>query len=97
MKHVVEVSLGSMMYLPNFMTMGSDIQITLRLLPQKFERLQCWYYLVDGLINCVVELAPGGMIFVPGFIQIDSGVHRLLGTHTHRERCSHKNKEQKMK
>jgi hypothetical protein len=44
MEYAVEMATGSMIYIPNFMTIGSGIQVTLRLLPQQFELLQCWYY-----------------------------------------------------
>jgi hypothetical protein len=27
-----------------FMTIGSGVQVILRLLPKQFERLQCWYF-----------------------------------------------------
>jgi hypothetical protein len=29
---------------PRVMTIGSGTQVILRLLPQQYERLQCWYY-----------------------------------------------------
>jgi hypothetical protein len=35
-----------MIHIPRFMKIGSGIQVILRLLPQQFERLQCWY--TDG-------------------------------------------------
>jgi hypothetical protein len=38
------VSSGGMIYIPSFMMIGSDIQVMLNLLPQQFDRLQCWYY-----------------------------------------------------
>jgi hypothetical protein len=32
-------------FLPSsFLMIGSGIQVILRLLPQQFQRLQCWYY-----------------------------------------------------
>jgi hypothetical protein len=40
----VEKDSYGMMNIPSFMTIGLGIQIILWLLPQKFERLQCWYY-----------------------------------------------------
>jgi hypothetical protein len=44
MKYAVEIASVGMIYVPNFMMNGSDIQAILKLLPQKYERLQCWYY-----------------------------------------------------
>jgi hypothetical protein len=39
-----EMVSGAMIYVPSSMTIGSGIQVILRLLPQQFERLQCWCY-----------------------------------------------------
>jgi hypothetical protein len=33
-----------MIYIPTFMMIGCDIEAILSLVPQQFERLQCWYY-----------------------------------------------------
>jgi hypothetical protein len=43
MKCAVEMNSGDMIYIPSFMTIGSGIQV-IKLLPQRFERLQFWYY-----------------------------------------------------
>jgi hypothetical protein len=43
-KHSVEVASGGMMYISSSMTIVSGTQVILRLLPQQFERPQCWYY-----------------------------------------------------
>jgi hypothetical protein len=43
MKYAVDMALGGMIYKQSFMTIRSYIQVIL-LLPQQFERLQCWYY-----------------------------------------------------
>jgi hypothetical protein len=43
MKYAVEMTSDEMIYIPSFMTMVLVIQVILRLLPQQFERLQCWY------------------------------------------------------
>jgi hypothetical protein len=44
MNYAVEMASDDIIYIPSFMTIGSGIQVILRLLPKKFERLQCWYY-----------------------------------------------------
>jgi hypothetical protein len=44
MKYTVEMASGGMIYIPSLMTIGSGIRVILRILPQQFERLQCWYY-----------------------------------------------------
>jgi hypothetical protein len=33
-----------MIYIPSFIMVGCSIHAILRLLPQEFERLQCWCY-----------------------------------------------------
>jgi hypothetical protein len=47
---------NGMVYIPRFMKTGSDIHVVLRLLPRQFERLQCWYYLWEGLLMYVIEM-----------------------------------------
>jgi hypothetical protein len=44
MKYVIQMDSGGMIYIQSCIMIGSGIQIILRLLPQQFERLQCWYY-----------------------------------------------------
>jgi hypothetical protein len=41
----LELIRGCMIYVPDFMPISSGIQLILRLLPQQFQRLMCWYYL----------------------------------------------------
>jgi hypothetical protein len=40
----VEMASGGIMYIPSFMKIGLGVQVILKLLPQQFERPQCWYY-----------------------------------------------------
>jgi hypothetical protein len=44
MNYTVEMASDGVMYIPSFIKIGSGIKVILRLLPQQFERLQCWYY-----------------------------------------------------
>jgi uncharacterized protein YraI len=44
MKYVTEMASGGITYVPRFTTIDSGIQVTLRLLSQQFNWLQCWYY-----------------------------------------------------
>jgi hypothetical protein len=37
------------LYIPSFVTICSGVKVILRLLPQQFERLQCWYNWWDEL------------------------------------------------
>jgi hypothetical protein len=39
MKHTVEMASGGMTYVQSFMTIDSEIQVILRVLPQQFERM----------------------------------------------------------
>jgi hypothetical protein len=39
-----EMTSGGMIYIPSFMMITSGIQVIYRILPQQFEKLQCWYY-----------------------------------------------------
>jgi hypothetical protein len=43
MQLAVEMPLGGIIYVPNLLTIGLDIQAILRLLPQLFERFKYWY------------------------------------------------------
>jgi hypothetical protein len=43
-KCAVEMVAAGMVYLPSVIQIGSGIQVVLRLLPQQFVKLQCWYY-----------------------------------------------------
>jgi hypothetical protein len=43
-------------YIPCFMTIGSGIQVILKLLPQESERLHCWCYVVE-------------MVYIPSFMK----------------------------
>jgi hypothetical protein len=48
MKFAVGMGSDGMKCIPSFMKIPSGIQIALKSLTQKYERLQCWYYLKDG-------------------------------------------------
>jgi hypothetical protein len=43
MMYAKEMASGGMIYMPRFMTTGSGIQVILKSLPHRFERLQCPY------------------------------------------------------
>jgi hypothetical protein len=59
----------------------------IKVLPQKFERLYCWYYWWEGFFSYAVEIDSCAVIYLPSFIKIGSGVQKLIGrdtqTHTH--------------
>jgi hypothetical protein len=55
-------NLSSTVQSRNLMTLGSGIQVILRLLPQRFERLQCQFYWWERSLNCSVEMASGSVI-----------------------------------
>jgi hypothetical protein len=44
----------------------------------QFERLQCWYYSWEGFMMYTIEMASGGMIYIPSFMKIGIGVQAIL-------------------
>jgi hypothetical protein len=44
----------------------------------KFGRLQYWYYWWEGFIKYTVEMALGGMIYIPIFLMIGSRIQVIL-------------------
>jgi hypothetical protein len=44
MKYAFQMASGGMMNIRRFMAIGLGTEAILRLSPQQFERLQCWYY-----------------------------------------------------
>jgi hypothetical protein len=52
------------------MTVGSDIKIILRLLPQEFEKLQCWCYWWEEFAKYNVEMALGDITYIHTFMTI---------------------------
>jgi hypothetical protein len=44
MKCTLEMASDGMVHILSFRKFGSGIQVILKVLPQKLERLQCWYY-----------------------------------------------------
>jgi hypothetical protein len=77
MKYNVQMDSGGMIYIPSFLTIGSGIQVILRLLPQRFERLQYWYYCWEGFMKYAVQMASGGKISILSFMNIDTGFQKL--------------------
>jgi hypothetical protein len=129
---------SGMMYIPSLMTIGSEIRVILRILPQQFERLyvvlvllmgricdvrrwdslsgmiytkqdywyrrssnikvlsqksermQYWYYWHEGFIKYAAEMAPDDMICVPSSTRTGSGIQvilRLLPRQSERLQC----------
>jgi hypothetical protein len=62
-------------YMPGFMNIGSGIQIILKLLPRQLQRLLFSYYVCD--------MTSGGMMYIPCFIKIASGIQKLIGEDTY--------------
>jgi hypothetical protein len=69
---------SEMMYIPSLMTIGSDIQVILRLLPQQSERLQYWYYWWEEFIKYADEMASCSGIYIPNFMK--NGRHSSIIT-----------------
>jgi hypothetical protein len=61
--------------IPSLMTVGYCTQVILSFLPQQSERLKCRHYRWEGLVNYSLEMALGGMVYIPGFIKVCSCVH----------------------
>jgi hypothetical protein len=62
---------------PSFTKIGRGVQ-TIKGLPQKFERLQCWYYWWKGSMKCATEMGSGGMAYLPTFMKTGRGVKVIL-------------------
>jgi hypothetical protein len=70
MKYAVEGALCGMIYAQIFTAIGSGNPVILRLLPQQFGRLQCYYYSWEEFMKYDVQMISGGMIYIPSFINI---------------------------
>jgi hypothetical protein len=68
--------LSCMILLPSFRPIGSNINV--RLLPQQSDRLQCWYYWLEGLQKYAIEMASCGMVYIPRFMKINAGLQTWL-------------------
>jgi hypothetical protein len=68
----------SMTCIPTFKKIDWGIQILLRVISPQFERLTCLYCWWEGFLKYAVEIAIGGMIYIPSFIMIGTGVQAIL-------------------
>jgi hypothetical protein len=41
-----------------------------------FERIQCWYYRWEESVKYAIKIGLGGMIYIPIFIKIGSGIQK---------------------
>jgi hypothetical protein len=55
---------ATMIHVPNFMTIGSGIQATLRSLPELYEKLKSRYYLWDLFMTYAVDTDSVGGIYI---------------------------------
>jgi hypothetical protein len=78
MKYAVEMASHNMMNIPRFM-IGLSIQVILKLLPQQFDILQCWYCWWKGFMKYDIERDSCGMIYIPSLIKNGSGFQKSLG------------------
>jgi hypothetical protein len=53
-RKAVETASYGMIFIPSIMTIGSGIQVVLRLLPQQFEGIQCCYYRWERFLKFAV-------------------------------------------
>jgi hypothetical protein len=54
---------------------------SIKILPQKFEKLSCWYYWWEGFMNYTVEMGWNAVIDTQSFAKIGSGIQNLRGIH----------------
>lgn len=76
MKYATEMAPGGITCIPSFITVGSGMQVMLRLIPQKFERLYYWCYWWKRFIKAAVQMASKGNIYTLIFIMIGSELSR---------------------
>jgi hypothetical protein len=50
----------------------------------------CRYFIKEGSVKYAVEMISGGMMYVPGFMNIGTGVQTLLRGSARTGRSSHK-------
>lgn len=77
-RHAVESISYGIVFIPSFMTISSAIQRLLRLIPQKFESLQCSCYRWEGFFKHVFEMASDDLICTPNFVTIGSSTQVIL-------------------
>jgi hypothetical protein len=75
MKYIVEVASCGMIRIQSFMKFGTG---NIKVLPQQFERLQCWYYRWKGFMKHIVEIVSCGIIHIPSFMKFGTGVQAIL-------------------
>jgi hypothetical protein len=78
-----EMGSGAMIYIPYFIDWfrhSKDTQTHQAILrfSQKFGRLQCRYYWWKEFMIYAVEMASCGMIYLPSFMKIGTGVQAIL-------------------
>jgi hypothetical protein len=72
-----------------FMTISSGIQLVLRLVTEKFQRLPCYYHWFKRFIKYAVEMTSGGIIYIPALINIGWGVQKFYEGHIYRHTHGH--------
>jgi hypothetical protein len=50
----------------------------LYVMPQKSERLKCWYYSCERLMMYAVQVASCGVVYLTGFMNIGTGLQVIL-------------------
>jgi hypothetical protein len=56
----------------------TDTPSNIKVLSQKFDRLQCQYYWWKEFMMYAIEMASCGMIYLPSFVNIGTGVQAIL-------------------
>jgi hypothetical protein len=73
----IQIARGGMTYIQCFMMTGSEIQIMLRLIPQQFENLQCWYCWWERFRKNDIEMALHVIKYITSIINIGSGIQKF--------------------
>jgi hypothetical protein len=56
----------------------ADTPSNIKVLSQRFERLQCRYYWWEEFMMHAIEMGSGGMIYIQRFMKIGTGVQAIL-------------------
>jgi hypothetical protein len=60
------------------MTICSGFQVILRVQPQQFEKLHCWYYGRQGFVKYAIKMVSSGTVYIPVFVKSNRGVQAIL-------------------
>lgn len=71
-RYAVECVSYNMDFIPNFMKMGSGIEVILGLLPQNLRGFSVYWQ--ERFMKYTNEVASGSVILIPSFVMISTGI-----------------------